>query len=231
MKYLFIATFFFVVMNCQQIEKTKINLDLKKELAQIDRDDQMFRELMQPNVPQDQLERAMKEKNLTKEDVTIRLSNTMNKQDRENLVKIEKIIKKYGYPGKTLVGEPENKTAWLVIQHSPKINQYLPMIKKAAETQELPFMLYAMMLDRQLMQENKEQIYGTQGASFFHTKNGKQETVSLIWPIKDFDNVNKLRKEAGFSETIEDYAKGLFGNEFILKKYTLEEALKLQNQK
>jgi len=231
MKYLFIAFFFSITMNGQKIQKIKINVELKNELAQIDRDDQMFRELMQPNVSPEQIENVMKEKNLTKEDVTVGLSKIMNKQDEENLVKIEKIIKKYGYPGKTLVGEPENKTAWLVIQHSPKIDQYLPIIKKAADTEELPFRLYAMMLDRQLMQENKEQIYGTQGASFFITKNRKKETISLIWPIKDFDNVNKLRKEAGFNETIEEYSKGLFGNDFIFKRYTLEEALKIQNQK
>jgi len=118
-----------------------------------------------------------------------------------------------------------------VIQHSPKIKQYIPMVKKAAEAGELPFRLYAMMLDRQLMEEGKEQIYGTQGASFKIMKEGKPDVVSMIWPVKDLDKVNSLRKEAGFTETLEEYAKNLFGKDFVLKKYTLEEALKLQKQR
>lgn len=154
----------------------------------------------------------------------------MQKQDDENLGKIEEILAKYGYPGKSLVGEPENKTAWIVIQHSAKIKQYLPIIKEAAEKKEIPFTLYAMMLDRQLMQEGKEQIYGTQGTSFNIMKSGVTETISLIWPIKNFNEVNKLRKKVGFSETIDSYAKDLFGNDFVLKNYTLEEVLKLRNK-
>ncbi len=230
MKYLFFAILFSVSMNCQKIKPENINVQLKNELAQIDRDDQIYRELMQPNTPKEKIEQVMKEKNLTKDDLTVGLSKVMNRQDEENLTKIEKIISKYGYPGKSLVGEPENKTAWIVIQHSPKINQYIPIIKKAADEKELPFRLYAMMLDRQLMQESKEQIYGTQACTFKTIKDGKPLVEWMIWPIKDFKNVNKLRQEAGFGQTVEDYAKDLLGNDFEIKNYTLEEALKLKNK-
>lgn len=230
MKYLFFAIFLSAVLTGQKPENKQIDIELKNELAQIDNDDQIYRELVQPGLTPERKQEIMKTKNLTEEDVTVGISKIMNKQDEENLAKIEKIIAEYGYPGKSLVGEPENKTAWLVIQHSPKINQYMPVIKKAAEEKEIPFRLYAMMLDRQLLQEEKEQIYGTQGTSFKVTNNGKTEIVSLIWPIKNFNGVNSLRKEAGFSETIEEYSKNLFGNDFVLKNYTLEEALKLQNK-
>ncbi|WP_449401501.1 hypothetical protein [Chryseobacterium wanjuense] len=155
MKYLFFAIFFSVLIGAQKTENKKINIELKNELAQIDKDDQIFRELVQATTSAERKQEIMKEKNLTQEDVTVGISKIMNKQDDENLVKIEKIIAKYGYPGKSLVGEPENKTAWLVIQHSSKINQYMPIIKKAADERELPFRLYAMMLDRQLIQEKK----------------------------------------------------------------------------
>lgn len=231
MKYLFFAIFFSVLIYGQNVEIKEINIQLKNELAQIDHDDQIYRELMQPDISPERKQQIINEKQLTKEQATVGLWKLMEKQDAENLAKIEKIIAKYGYPGKSLVGEPENKTAWIVIQHSAKINQYLPIIKEAAEKKEIPFRLYAMMLDRQLMQDEKEQIYGTQGTSFNTTKNGVSETISLIWPIKNFNNVNKLRKEAGFSETIENYAKNLFGNDFVLKNYTLEEVLQLQNKK
>lgn len=218
-------------MSGQKVQKQEINFSLKNQLAQIDHDDQIYRELMQPDISTERKQQIIKEKKLTQDQATEGLSKVMIQQDKENLAKIEEIIVKYGYPGKSLVGEPENKTAWIVIQHSSKINQYLPMIKKAAEEKEIPFRLYAMMLDRQLVQDKKEQIYGTQGTSFRVTKDGKIETVSLIWPIKSFDKVNGLRKEVGFGETIEEYAKNLFGNDFVLKNYTLEEALKLQNKK
>lgn len=230
MKYLFFAIFFSVLIYGQKIEKEKINIQLKNELAQIDYDDQIYRVLMQPDISLERKQQIISEKKLTEEQATVGLWKVMQKQDDENLGKIEEILAKYGYPGKSLVGEPENKTAWIVIQHSAKIKQYLPIIKEAAEKKEIPFTLYAMMLDRQLMQEEKEQIYGTQGTSFNIMKSGVTETISLIWPIKNFNEVNKLRKEAGFSETIDSYAKDLFGNDFVLKNYTLEEVLKLRNK-
>ena len=43
----------------------------------------------------------------------------MRQADSINLPKIERIISQYGYPGKSLVGEKQNETAWLVIQHAP----------------------------------------------------------------------------------------------------------------
>ncbi|PZF73583.1 hypothetical protein [Taibaiella soli] len=50
--------------------------------------------------------------------------------DSMNLVYVEGILKKYGYPGKTLVGKPTNEAAFYVIQHSSKIKEYLPLLKK-----------------------------------------------------------------------------------------------------
>lgn len=223
MRYLFFVIFFSVLINAQKNQDKKINLKLKNELATIQKDDQIYRELMQSDVSQEQKEKVMKEKNLSKEDVTDRLWSLMDEQDKVNLEKVEKIISQYGYPGKSLVGEPENETAWFVIQHSPKINQYMPVIKTAADHKEIPFRLYAMMLDRQLMDDGKEQIYGTQG---FSSHDGEKESEPIIWPIKDVKNVNKLRKEAGFYDTVENYAKRLYGKSFVFKNYTLDEVLK-----
>ncbi|RZT00014.1 BT_3928 family protein [Aquimarina brevivitae] len=138
--------------------------------------------------------------------------------DSTNTVFIEKVFDTYGYPGKSLVGEESSSAAWLVIQHSDKIDQYLPLIKEAAEKDEIPFRLAAMMEDRSLMQNNKEQIYGTQG-TVITTKNNK--TVPLIWPIKNPEDVNERRNAAGFDSTVEEYCQGLLGVEY--KVYTLEE--------
>jgi hypothetical protein len=137
--------------------------------------------------------------------------------DSLDVLFIEGIFKKYGYPGKTLVDTPANEIAWYVIQHSHKIDQYMPLIKIAAEKGELPFRLYAMMLDRQLMNQNKEQIYGTQ-VSCRKFKNIKDECI--VWPIKDPANVNERRKKAGFDQTVEQNAQRL---DVVYKVITIDQ--------
>jgi hypothetical protein len=129
-----------------------------------------------------------------------------NRIDSLNVVFIESVFKKYGYPGKTLVDTPANESAWYIIQHSSKIHQYIDIIKKAADEKEIPFHLYAMMLDRDLMNQGKEQVYGTQ-ATCQKFKNIKDECI--IWPIKDPDKVNERRKKAGFPNTVEENATRL----------------------
>lgn len=129
-----------------------------------------------------------------------------NHLDTLNLMFIERVFTKYGYPGTTLVGQPTNEAAWNVIQHSSKIAQYLPLIKKAAENKELPFSLYAIMLDRDLMRQGKEQIYGSQIMGK-KRKNGNFEM--FVWPIQDPETVNERRKKAGFDLTVEENAKRL----------------------
>jgi hypothetical protein len=53
--------------------------------------------------------------------------------DSVNLLEIENSINTYSYPGKSLVGEPASKAVFYVIQHSNKIDKYLPIIRKATE--------------------------------------------------------------------------------------------------
>ncbi|MBD2701896.1 hypothetical protein IC229_14705 [Spirosoma sp. BT702] len=130
-----------------------------------------------------------------------------SKIDSSNLVRVEAIVKQHGYPGKSLVGKPSNETVFYVIQHSNKIPTYLPVIKKAAEDEELPFSLYAMMLDRSLMYDGKPQLYGTQ-ASCRQLVTTKQQRC-FVWPISDAKSVNERRKQAGFTLTVEENANRL----------------------
>jgi hypothetical protein len=67
------------------------------------------------------------------------------------------------------------------------------------------------------MMEGKPQIYGTQGMSY------EDERGSFIWPIENPETVNQRRKEAGFEETIEDYAKVLFGDDYVYQPRTMEQ--------
>ncbi|WP_438425139.1 BT_3928 family protein [Aquimarina macrocephali] len=143
--------------------------------------------------------------------------------DSTNTIFVEEVFKKYGYPGKTLVGQGTNIAAWLVIQHSDKIGEYLPLIKEAGQKGELDMASVAMMEDRYLMQQELEQVYGTQGMTL---NSNSKKPIPLIWPIKDPESVNKRRKEVGFTETIEEYSERLLGVPY--KAYTLEEVKKIK---
>lgn len=131
--------------------------------------------------------------------------------DSTNLLFVERTIKKRGYPGKSIVGEPASETAWYVIQHSRKIKQYFSTIQKAGRDGELEQYLVAKMEDRLLTEENKPQIYGTQaiGLPVMDSISHKLVNRNYIWPIKDDLHVNELRKKAGFKETIEENARRL----------------------
>ena len=142
------------------------------------------------------------------------------KIDSSNIEFMEQIFKDYGYPGKSLVGEPTNMAAWYVVQHSNRIPEYLPLIKAAAEKGELSQRSVAIMEDRYLMQNDKPQVYGTQGSSYGI---GSPQEISFIWPIADPNSVNERRKAMGFDSTIEEYAKELFGDDFEYKLYSMEE--------
>ncbi|GAB3858869.1 hypothetical protein GCM10028822_34540 [Hymenobacter terrigena] len=189
-----------------------LNQPLKHELDSIYAVDQKWRSLLfdphQRHRP-DSMARAL---GVTRESLSTYVPRQMMRTDSTNLVRVKQILKQYGYPGKTLVGEPTNEAAWYVIQHSDDIDQYLPLIKKAAGKGELPFYLYAQMLDRQLMRDGKAQLYGTQafGYSVLNPKTGQREALPpFVWPIKDAGGVNERRKKAGFPTTVEQNAANL----------------------
>lgn len=126
--------------------------------------------------------------------------------DSSNLIFIEKIIDKHGYPGKSMVGDSSCEVSWYVIQHSFRIENYFPAIKEAGKKKEVPLVLVAMMEDRLLMQQGKCQKYGTQGQCISMTDS---QINCFIWPIKNPRRVNKLRKNVGFKTTVEENAARL----------------------
>lgn len=128
--------------------------------------------------------------------------------DSGNLQAVKHIIKLWGYPGKSLVGTPANDVAYYVIQHSPQIAAYLPVLRKAARDGELSKTLVAMMEDRNLTEHQKEQVYGTQlwGNAAKDSATGVVRPVFYFYPIRDAASVNERRRKAGFSTTIAQYA-------------------------
>ncbi len=153
----------------------------------------------------------------------------MQKIDSVNILKAERIIAQYGYPGKTMVGEPQNTAIFYVIQHSGKISKYYKLIEKAGRSGELPFKYVAMMLDRKLLNEGKEQIYGTQVYSQLikNPQTGQKEQFAYVVPIKDPKHVNKRRKEAGFDLTVEENALRLG---VTYKVYSLADIKRITNK-
>jgi hypothetical protein len=190
--------------------QSSFNTDLKKELDQIYFKDQLLREYSDTQTSENRKAEIIASVGYSREVLDKELWKIVNYQDSINLEKIEVIISKFGYPGKSLVGEPANETAWYVIQHSKKIAKYFPLIQQAGKNKEIPQTLVAKMEDRKLMNEGKEQIYGTQGAgrSIINDK-GEEEFFYFIWPIKNPQKVNQLRKEVGFTDTVEENARKL----------------------
>ncbi|QBA23348.1 hypothetical protein EU348_20070 [Chryseobacterium indologenes] len=216
-----------LAINAQQ----KVNEALKKELDAIMKVDQGYRMLFDNETTSEKKEQLLKDLNIDKEEFKKKNWMLVAEQDSLNMQKVESIIAQYGYPGKTLVGESTNQAAWYVIQHSNKIGKYLPLIKEAGKKKEIPFTWVAMMEDRYLMGEDKEQIYGTQGrGEMTKDKDGKPVFIYFVWPVKDLKNVNQRRKEAGFDSTLEENAKRMFGRDFTYKPYTLKQALELRNK-
>ena len=85
-----------------------------------------------------------------------------------------------------------------------------------------------MMLDRSLMYNGKEQIYGTQGKGiqYLNRQTGQREFIMIIWPIKDPTKVNIRRKQAGFKTTLEVYSKKELGIKY--KPFTLKEVKNME---
>lgn len=221
---LFIAFSVLLVTNAQ----TGLHLPLKEELDRMQTLDQKYRAALLANMrgKGDSLAIVYCVK---KEYLDDHLWKLQGEIDSLNTARIEEIINEHGYPGISLVGNPTNEVAFYILQHSKVIDKYLPIIKEAAAKNELRFQLYAMMLDRSLMLQDKEQVYGTQvsGMSVKNNLTGQWENLSFIWPIEDPVNVNKRRKAAGFTETVEESAKGM-GIEY--KNYTLKDILRLREE-
>lgn len=217
----------FIFLSVCMYSQKRINESLKAELDAIMKSDQILREYINFDTTEDRKKEIVKETGHENDpDFRGKVWMLINTQDSINLIKVEKIILKYGYPGKSLVGKPTNESAWYVIQHSKKIEQYLPLIEKASKKGEIAFALYAKMLDRYLVQQGKEQIYGTQGQGkqITNKETGKKEFFTYISPIKDPEKVNQLRKEAGFTTTVEENAKEI-GIEYRI--YTLDQIAKI----
>jgi hypothetical protein len=130
------------------------------------------------------------------------LLRKMSHQDSINLVKVKGIIDTYGWLGPDEVGKQGAQTIFLVIQHADSLTQttYLPVLRDAVKKGKARPQDLALLEDRILTKQGKEQVYGSQVR--INEKTGKYE----FFPIKDESNVNKRRASVGLPP-IEEYAK------------------------
>jgi hypothetical protein len=120
--------------------------------------------------------------------------------DSTNQVYIQALIAKYGWMGKSFIGD-QNSVLFLVIQHADSAIQekYFPMLKQSVEEGESRKSDFALMQDRILMRRGKKQVYGSQVI-----KDAKGDWV--FYSIEDEKNVNLRRSSMGL-QPMEEYAK------------------------
>lgn len=172
----------------RKLKNIKIFEDLIKDLKDIESKDQNIRNEVDEWY-----------KNNTKQNIDKNLLKRWEQIDKENLEKIE-IILKDGYPSKDIVGSENSLIPWLIIQHSDLeiMKKYLPILILAVEKGDIEKQHYALTIDRILMYEKLPQIYGSQ----LILENRKYVVYDLLDPI----NVNVKRNEVGL-EPLEDYIK------------------------
>lgn len=219
----------------QTCAQSKFNPQLKRELDSISRLNDMSRNFAKAGNVERVADSIMKAKRLKNpSELLTYLNGLQKKYDSSNFTRIKAIVQQYGYPGKSLVGTPTNEVTVSVLEkylyeHPEEFQQYLPFLKKAAEASEFPFKLYAPFLDKSLMKQGKEQVYGTQIMSVeiaAGSGNRKFTTMKwIVWPIKDAATVNERRKAIGINETVEDYAKA---NRFTYEALALEDIKRLR---
>ncbi len=119
--------------------------------------------------------------------------------DRRNTTRLKAIVERYGWPGKSLVGEQGASAAWLVAQHALHDRAFqkraLSLMRKAGDGEVDPKDV-AFLTDRDRILDRKKQVYGTQ----FHCVDGDHEP----YPIEDPDNIDRRRASVGLDTLDED---------------------------
>jgi Family of unknown function (DUF6624) len=125
-----------------------------------------------------------------------------NRVDTANTDRLREIVDRYGWPGRTLVGEDGAHHAWLLAQHADRQlefqRQALALLTDAVEQGEATARQLAYLTDRVRMNEGREQLYGTQIG-------GVRDGVVTPWPIENPDDIDLRRASVGL-EPFDEYA-------------------------
>jgi len=111
-----------------------------------------------------------------------------------NTKRAKEIIKEYGWPKISLVGEDGSDAMYHIVQHSVLDEAFMqscvPLLSEQVKNKEAKGFQLAFLQDRTLMQQNKPQIYGTQHQE---DKSGK----IVPYQIEDPKGVDERRLSLG----------------------------------
>ena len=126
--------------------------------------------------------------------------------DRANLARVKQIVHRYGWPTAATIGDDGMGDLWLLAQHAPQdfIAVALPHLKAAADRGEIGWSAMALMIDRDLVNRHKPQVYGSQG----HLDDGH----FVLFDVADAPHLDERRAQVGLG-TIADY-KALIEKEY-----------------
>lgn len=117
--------------------------------------------------------------------------------DKANREFLKKIIKRYGWPGKKLVGYHGSNSAFLIAQHSDMDTVFqkecLRHIQLAFHKHDVNAADYAYIIDRVRVNSNRPQLFGTQ----FYMSEDNGIRVLKLKPVEDVQYLNLRRKIFG----------------------------------
>lgn len=135
----------------------------------------------------------------------------MEQVHRRNAGELESIIDRYGWPGKSLVGDDGAEAAWLILQHAvgspPLQRRCLAVLREAVARGEMEPAHVAYLEDRICFFERRPQRYGTQ---FDWDEHGRMSP----WLLEDPERVDEYRLSVGLgplSERVEQVRGGMAG--------------------
>ena len=116
----------------------------------------------------------------------------MRAEDKLREERLGRIIDEHGWPRISQVGHEAANGAWMVAQHGTYafLKRCLPLMQAAFEAHEITAPNLALTIDRVLMNDEKEQRYGSQ---FKREKDGKL----IPFPMEDAAHVDERRASMG----------------------------------
>lgn len=128
--------------------------------------------------------------------------------NKRNQAWLDSVVSIHGWPTISLVGEEGSIYAWLIVQHADNDpafqKKYLEMTKRLIKTNDIPLSNYAYLMDRVLLNDCLDQLYGTQ-FSVIYAEDGQVKSIEFK-PITQSKWVDKRRRYMNMVP-LEDYRK------------------------
>jgi hypothetical protein len=115
---------------------------------------------------------------------------------RRNAERLEEVIRRRGWPGRTVVGEEGASAAWRIAQHAigepARMRAWLALLRDAVACREADARELAMMEDRVRVLEGRLQRYGTQ-----LDWNDAGDAMEPMVGVEDPERVDERRRAVG----------------------------------